>query len=57
MVSLFEKPSVRYGVALSTSAILVIIALGFLDGTVRWLILGLAIIEIVLFPQLMRLAV
>lgn len=52
----FENPAVRYGMSLSTVVILVVLAFGFLEGTIRWLVLGIAVVELVFVPQLLKLA-
>lgn len=57
MGSPLERPVVRYGMGLSSAVILTIVAFGFLDGTMRWIVLGLAVMEIVFVPQIMKMAV
>lgn len=52
----FENPAVRYGMSLSTVVILVVLAFGFLEGTIRWLVLGIAVVELVFVLQLLKLA-
>jgi hypothetical protein len=39
---------------LSSAAVLAAVAFAFLDGTMRWLVLGLVVIEVVLVPQLLK---
>ncbi|WP_128478395.1 hypothetical protein [Halorussus pelagicus] len=54
MSSPFASPLIRYGMGLSSAAILTFIALTFLDGITRWVVLGLAVFEIVFVPQLLK---
>ncbi|SEQ05795.1 hypothetical protein [Natrinema salaciae] len=54
MSSPLENPTVRYGMSFGSAAILAIVALGFLDGPSRLIVLGLAIIEIAILPQLLE---
>ncbi|MFC4447696.1 hypothetical protein [Halorussus aquaticus] len=54
MDSPFENPAVRYGMGLSSAAVLVFVALSFLDGITRWFVLGMAVLEVVLVPQLLK---
>ncbi|NEU55854.1 hypothetical protein [Halorussus sp. MSC15.2] len=54
MDSPFENPAIRYGMGLSSAAVLVFVALSFLDGITRWLVLGMAVLEVVLVPQLLK---
>jgi len=49
-----ENPVIRYGMGLSSAAVLAVVAFAFLDGTMRWLVLGLAVIEVVLVPQFLK---
>ena len=57
MSSPFANPAIRYGMGLSSAAILTFIAFTFLDGITRWVVLGLAVFEIVFVPQLLKRAV
>ncbi len=54
MSSPFENPAVRYGMGMSSAAILVIVAFVFLDGIARWFVLGLAVIEVLVVPQILK---
>ena len=51
----FEDPRVRYAFGLGSGAILVAVAFIFLEGTIRWIILGLAIVEVLIVPQVLKL--
>lgn len=53
----FENPAVRYGIGFTSAAILAVIAFAFFDGTIRWLVLGMAVLEITVFPQFLKWAV
>ncbi len=52
----YESPVLRYGIGLSSAAILVIFALYFFEGTARLIVLGMAVIEAVLIPQFLKMA-
>jgi hypothetical protein len=54
MSSPLENPVIRYGYPLGTAAIIVFIALVFLDGTIRWVALGIAVLEIVVAPLILK---
>jgi hypothetical protein len=41
---------------LSSALVLAVVALVLLDGTVRWLVLGLALIEAIAVPQFLKVA-
>jgi len=56
MSSPLDIPLVRYGFGLSSAVVLTIIALLFLDGMMRWLVLGIAALEVVVTPQILKLA-
>ncbi|WP_115865138.1 hypothetical protein [Halorussus litoreus] len=49
-----DNPVLRYGMAFSSAAILVFVAFAFLEGTIRWLVLGLAVVEVVLTPKFLK---
>lgn len=55
----FENPAVRYGIGLTSAVILVFVALVFLDGTgiIQWAVLGLAVLEFLVTPQILKMAV
>jgi len=54
MASPFENPALRYGIALTNVAILVAIAFVFLDGTMRWLVLGIAVLDLLVVPRVLK---
>lgn len=45
---------VRYGLTAVNAAILVGIAFAFLDETVRWIVLGMAVLEVLITPQFLK---
>ncbi|SFR99814.1 hypothetical protein SAMN05216559_2265 [Halomicrobium zhouii] len=51
-----ESPAMRYGMGIGSAVILTIIAFTVLDGTMRWLVLGIAVLEILVVPQIMKMA-
>jgi len=57
MSSPLETPLGRYGMGIGSAAVLTFVAFTYLEGTMRWLVLGLAVLEIVVVPQIMKLAV
>lgn len=54
MADPFTHPAIRYGLGIGSAATLTFIAFSFLDGILRWLVLGLGIIEIVVIPQVLK---
>ena len=54
MPSAFDSPAVRYGISLLNAAIVAAIALTLLEGTTRWLALGIAALEVVVTPQILK---
>ena len=54
MTNLFQKPIFRYGVATSSATILVVTAWLFLDGPVRFLLLGMAALELLVVPWVLK---
>ncbi|MFC6838095.1 hypothetical protein [Halomarina ordinaria] len=56
MSSPFENPIVRYGIGLCSASILVIVAFTLVDGTTRWVILGLAVVELLVLPPFLKYA-
>jgi hypothetical protein len=54
VTSILQNPAVHYGVPLFNAAIIAAIALTLLDGTVRWVALGIAILEVVVAPQILK---
>ncbi|MDQ2053528.1 MULTISPECIES: hypothetical protein [Halobellus] len=49
-----ERPIVRYGMGFSSAAVLTFVAVTFLDGTTQLLVLGLAVLEILVVPQILK---
>jgi hypothetical protein len=56
MSSPLEKPLVRYGMAASSAAVLAVVAFVFVEGTVRWLVAGMAVLELLVVPQVLKMA-
>lgn len=54
MASPYENLAVRYGMGFSSAAILAFVAFAFLDGSIRWLVLGIVVLEIVVVPQVLK---
>ncbi|WP_199723161.1 hypothetical protein [Halobellus sp. Atlit-38R] len=54
MPSIFDSPVARYGLSLVNAAIIAIIAFVLLEGTIRWVALGIAALEIVVTPQILK---
>lgn len=56
MGSPFDSPFVRYGMGLSSAVVLAAIAFFFLEGTMRWIVLGFAVVEALFVPQFLKMA-
>lgn len=56
MSSPLETPAFRYGMGIASAVVLTFVAFTYLGGTMRWLVFGLAVIEILVVPQVMKLA-
>jgi hypothetical protein len=54
MPSPFENPAVRYGISFVNATIIAAIAVLLLDGTIRWVALGIAVLELVVTPQILK---
>jgi hypothetical protein len=54
MPSIFDNPAVRYGIALVNAAIVAIIAFTLLEGTIRWVALGIAALEVIVTPWILK---
>ena len=57
MPSPFENPVVRYGLSIISAAIIAVIAIALLEGTIRWVVFGIAVLEVVVTPQVLKRAV
>ncbi|ELZ96679.1 hypothetical protein [Haloferax sulfurifontis] len=57
MPSPFESPALRYGLSIINAAIIAGIAFTLLEGTIRWVALGIAVLEVVITPQILKQAV
>lgn len=54
MPSIFQNPIVRYGLPAVNAAIIAVIAFVLLEGTVRWVALGIAVLEVLVVPQVLK---
>jgi hypothetical protein len=54
MSSPLSSPVIRYGYACMSAAIIAVIAFTVLDGTIRWVALGIAVIDFVVTPQVLK---
>ncbi|WP_336337078.1 hypothetical protein [Haloarcula brevis] len=54
MPSPFENPIVRYGIPLVSATVIAAIAFLLLDGTIRYVALGIAMLEVVVTPQILK---
>ncbi|RQG89873.1 hypothetical protein EA462_07615 [Natrarchaeobius halalkaliphilus] len=50
-INLLDSPTFRYGIAASTTAILFVVAFWQFDGTVRWIVVALALANAVIVPR------
>jgi len=54
MPSIVDSPAIRYGISLVNAAVIAIIAVALLDGTIRWIALGIAALEVIVTPQILK---
>ncbi|WP_336358295.1 hypothetical protein [Haloarcula sp. CGMCC 1.6347] len=54
MPSPFENPVVRYGIPLVSATVVAAVAFLFLEGTIRYVALGIAALEVVVTPQILK---
>ena len=54
MSSIFEQPVVRYGIALTQAAMVAVIGVTFFSGVARLFALGLAVMAVVVTPQILK---
>ncbi|GCF14851.1 hypothetical protein Harman_27860 [Haloarcula mannanilytica] len=54
MPSPFENPIVHYGIPLVSAAVVAAVAFLFLEGTIRYVALGIAALEVVVTPQILK---
>jgi hypothetical protein len=54
MPSIFDSPVIRYGISLVNAAVVALIAFAFLEGTIRWAALGIAALEVIVTPQILK---
>lgn len=54
MSSPFGSPVVRYGLSVVNAALIALIAVFLLDGLIRWVVFGIAVVEIVVTPQILK---
>jgi len=54
MPSIFENPLAQYGLPAVNALIITAVAFAFLDGIVRWVALGIAALEILVVPQILK---
>ncbi|MFC7078245.1 hypothetical protein [Haloarcula halophila] len=57
MPSILQSPLVQYGLPAINAVIITVIAFAFLDGTIRWAALGIAALEVIVVPQILKRAV
>ncbi|WP_338730267.1 hypothetical protein [Haladaptatus sp. DJG-WS-42] len=56
MASPLENPALRYGIGLSSAAVIAIVAFLYLHGTVQLVAYGMAAFEAVAVPQILKLS-
>jgi hypothetical protein len=54
MSSPFSNPALRYGISFTNAAVIAIIAFTLLEGTIRWVALGIAALEAIVTPQILK---
>lgn len=54
MPSIFDSPAIRYSISFVNAAVIALIAFVFLEATIRWVALGIAALEVIVTPQILR---
>jgi len=54
MPSIFDSPAIRYGISFVNATVIALIAFVFLEGTIRWVALGIAVLEVIVTPQILK---
>ena len=54
MSSIFGQPVARYGIALTQAAMVAVIGVTFFSGVARLFALGLAVMAVVMTPQILK---
>jgi len=54
MSSVLQNPLVHYGIPVMNAGIVVVVALTLLDGTMQLAALGIAAVEILVTPQILK---
>lgn len=54
MSSAFTNPLVRYGMAATNAGVVAVIALTVLEGTMQLVALGIAALEVLVVPQILK---
>ncbi|KZX49353.1 hypothetical protein [Haloarcula sp. K1] len=54
MPSPFENPALRYGIPLVSATVVAAVAFLLLEGTIRYVALGIAALEVVVAPQILK---
>lgn len=54
MSSPFSSPALRYGISFVNAIVIAIIAFTLLEGTIRWVALGIAALEVIVTPQILK---
>ena len=54
MPSPFASPLVRYGMSFVSAAVVAVVAFTLLEGTIRYVALGIAALELVVTPQILK---
>ncbi|MCU4750378.1 hypothetical protein OB919_00035 [Halobacteria archaeon AArc-curdl1] len=52
-----ENPMVRHGVGIGGAALLVFIAVFFLEGMLMYIVLGIAVLDAIVTPKILEMAV
>ncbi|MFC7078031.1 hypothetical protein [Haloarcula halophila] len=54
MPSILENPLAHYGFPAINAVVITAIAFTFLDGAIRWAALGIAALEVIVVPQILK---
>lgn len=54
MTSPFDRSEIRNGMGVGSALIIAFVAFTFFEGTTRWLLLGVAVVELVVVPRVLK---
>ncbi len=54
MPSIFASPALRYGISAMSAALVVAVTVLFFEGPARWIGFGIAALELLVTPQILK---